>query len=92
MRREIHERRDCCDCGEVFDAWFDYQHRCLDCYRTHKSGQHTPPSPASALSGIAGEIRVQLRDLLFLCHPDRNEGSARATEVTRWLLSVRDRM
>ena len=33
----------------------------------------------------------QVRNLIRLCHPDRHNGSELATEVTKWLLELRER-
>lgn len=33
----------------------------------------------------------RLRTLIMLCHPDRHNNSERATEMTRWLLALRDK-
>ena len=35
-------------------------------------------------------LRSHLRTLIFLCHPDKHNGSKRASEATQWLLRVRD--
>jgi hypothetical protein len=47
---------------------------------------HAQAQPA-APSG-PGLSPARVRALLALCHPDRHQGSAKATEVTRWLLSL----
>jgi hypothetical protein len=36
------------------------------------------------------ELREHLQTLIFFCHPDRNGGDPRATELTKWLLTMRE--
>lgn len=38
---------------------------------------------------LQSSIKDRLRDLIFLCHPDKHDGDHKATEVTAWLLDVR---
>lgn len=38
-----------------------------------------------SVSGLAGHIR----DMIFLCHPDKHGDSPKATATTAWLLEVR---
>lgn len=40
---------------------------------------------------IPAGFRDRVRELIFFTHPDRNGGSAKAGELTQWLLSIRDR-
>lgn len=35
-------------------------------------------------------LRYHLTFLIFACHPDRNNNDPRATEVTKWLLEIRE--
>ncbi len=34
---------------------------------------------------------ARIVELIQLCHPDRHNGSEKATEITKWLLEMRDR-
>jgi len=34
--------------------------------------------------------KEQIRDLVILCHPDKHGSSKKATEITQWLLSLKD--
>jgi hypothetical protein len=34
---------------------------------------------------------AQVKALIHLCHPDKHGGSEKATEVTKWLLALRDK-
>jgi hypothetical protein len=34
--------------------------------------------------------KSQLKDLIRLCHPDKHQGNKKATEITQWLISLRD--
>lgn len=43
-------------------------------------------TPAPATPSIAKD---KVRDLLKLCHPDKHQNSPAATEITKWLLSLR---
>ena len=34
--------------------------------------------------------KEQLKDLIRLCHPDKHGGTKKATEITQWLLSLKE--
>ena len=34
--------------------------------------------------------KEQIRDLVILCHPDKHGSTKKATEITQWLLSLKD--
>lgn len=75
---------------------YNTRHRAPDDY--------VPPVPLSELGRLIFDLFsvsvcdpvVQMpippemfRKLLFLCHPDKHEGSEMSSEVTRWLLEER---
>lgn len=85
----------CCDCGEVFLRYDNevWKVRCLSCWAIAKARRESrtvrqPPPPDPVLA----ELRDNLRGLLSLCHPDRHGNSALSTNITRWLLAVRERL
>jgi hypothetical protein len=60
-------------------------------------GSGIPPSgkasTASSTTSVTVEVDTsRLRKLLMLCHPDKHENSGMATEVTRWLIEIKERM
>lgn len=40
-------------------------------------------------SALPSGMKDRIKDLIFLAHPDKHDGSPKATEITRWLLDVR---
>ncbi len=52
----------------------------------YKDGFEAGRSTAPAVGAID---KARLRQLLQLAHPDKHAGSAMATEITAWLLSLR---
>lgn len=49
--------------------------------------QAAPPPPPPPAEFTA----TQLQKLIALCHPDKHKNSADSTEVTKWLLQLRQR-
>lgn len=62
------------------DAFRDLQFVLFE-HESYLSGRDTPPKLS----------QERIRDLLRLCHPDKHGGSERATELTKWLLEMRNR-
>lgn len=54
--------------------------------------QHAPDTPRESESVQITIDRVRLKQLLLLCHPDKHSNSERASEVTRWLIGIKERM
>jgi hypothetical protein len=82
----------CVDCGSYFyrAATESWKRRCLSCWLATKA---TKPAAAPVQPDpVVGELRDNIRGLLSLCHPDRHGNSQLSTNVTRWLLQVRDRL
>ena len=63
----------------VDDAFRDLQFVLLE-HEDYLAGRD---KPAMLTSG-------QIYDLIQLCHPDRHNGSKRSTELTKWLLELRN--
>ena len=82
----------CHDCGERFqrDADEDWKRLCLRCWIATQPPRR--PRSAPKADPIRDELHEHLRPLLMLCHPDKHAGSAIATNITQWLLSVRERI
>lgn len=81
----------CQSCGERFhrDVGEHWKRLCLSCWIATQ-----PPrtKPAPAVDPLRDELREQMRGLLSLCHPDRHGNSTLSTNITRWLLELRDRL
>jgi|GEM_PF-1333710 len=45
----------------------------------------------SELNGLKRELAARLRQLVGLCHPDKHGGAEIASDMTTWLLGLRDR-
>lgn len=45
----------------------------------------------SELNSLKRELLSRLRRLIGLCHPDKHGGSQTASDVTLWLLGLKDR-
>lgn len=41
---------------------------------------------------VVGIDEKRLKQLLMLCHPDKHGNSERATEVTRWLIELKEKL
>jgi len=48
-----------------------------------------PPSKVEHPMSLTPE---RIREIISLCHPDKHKGSERANEVTKWLLSLREKV
>jgi hypothetical protein len=95
----------CPQCNHTFDRDESWKRICLNCWienkrreeggarkqqRRHDGGfrnQCQQQSPTPAMPTIE---RHMLRRLILLCHPDKHGNSMVATEVTSWLLKLRD--
>lgn len=47
-----------------------------------------PPEPPEIVFDSSLLSKKHIKLLLSLCHPDKHKGEERATQVTRWLLSL----
>lgn len=79
----------CCDCGNNFARDDDEQWkvRCLRCWIARKG-----TNASRYADPIVAELRLHMRGLLSLSHPDRHNGSKLATSTTQWLLDLRERI
>ena len=87
----------CADCGDVFyvperDSWKTV---CRFCYRGEMKAAKRVEELEAQIAGMltTGNITIdrrRWRQLLQLCHPDRHDGSASATDCAQWLNQIRD--
>ena len=88
------ERVICVECGEDFwreddQAW---RVRCVPCWLASKRSRPTKIDQSQAFHDLRAELGSNIKALLQLTHPDKHAGSRTATEVTQWLLSLRQRL
>jgi hypothetical protein len=96
----------CVSCGERFtvapaDHW---KTLCRRCWFAEASARIRVSALQQEVAQLRGELaqmrlsapsRIDLkrwRQLLALCHPDRNGNSEMATDATRWLLDIREEL
>ena len=95
-------QRKCSICMELFEARKDYEKICYGCYHKNRVQNHKEEK-LKFLSEISYlRIRVNqlteffnpnmLRDIVFLCHPDRNANSERSRKVSAWLNNLREKI
>jgi hypothetical protein len=77
-------RKPKCVCGEVC---LPKKEVCIDCYyqSVYKEGYTDGWNRKPTLNLPPAVIK----ELVFLCHPDKHNNSERANEVTKWLLGKR---
>ena len=96
----------CPRCNLRFVAHHERHKLCLICWKEERGFKLTLADSAfrdlqfvlleheDYLAGqetVPGLSQDRIRDLLQLCHPDRHHGSERSTELTKWLLEMRNR-
>lgn len=88
------ERVICADCGDDFwrDGGQQWRIRCVPCWLALKGKRPVKIDQAEAFNDLRAEIGSNIKPLLQLVHPDRNNNSETSTRLTQWLLSLRDRL
>jgi len=83
----------CQKCGADFEreAAAHWKRLCLACWIQAKNATgDAPPPPRAQPADSAVPIPTDmLGRLIRLCHPDKHQDSAMATEATKWLLAQR---
>lgn len=59
--------------------------------RTQSEQQRSQPNTETATVSVQIDAK-RLKQLLMLCHPDKHANSERATDVTRWLIGIKERL
>jgi hypothetical protein len=84
------EYAQCVECGARFFRDVRWKKRCLPCWKKANGVEDrtfgrmkTAALPPPAIP------EDMLKRLIYLCHPDKHDGSKVATEVTAWLLKQR---
>ena len=99
--KRSHYERNCLVCykaerdynvlaGDKAFLWAQVQLSDLRCQLSEAqqalAAEKTNPKTAGPPEGLRGDL---LRQVISLCHPDRHNGSKKATEVTKKLLQLR---
>jgi len=83
---------NCQGCGASLVGLPAYFKKCRKCFAAEKRQEDIDTAYQTGYQAglAAGSIDgARLRQLIQLCHPDRHAGSRAATDVTKWLLSMR---
>jgi hypothetical protein len=83
LEKTLEETRDLL---EEKDKSIKEKDRKLGALLTRIKGLKVQASRPSLPSSLSPKL---LRDLILLCHPDKHQGSERATKVTSYLLNLR---
>lgn len=86
----------CIKCGGYAgeESWRKW---CRGCYREMKREEERRKEQDERVAEIIAQKELngrylsdeRVRKLLQLCHPDKHNNSPNATEITKWLLSIR---
>ena len=90
----------CTHCGEWFKPKYENLRLCFDCFKKRERALEEYDDLVEEIETLRERARLpslrvppaRLRQLLHLCHPDKHNNSRTATEVTQWLLELREEM
>ena len=77
----------CAHSGKSFTPKYAKLKLCYDCWRLREDLFETVDENNKTIDELQGNIR----GLLMLCHPDKHGNNKTSTEMTTWLLSVREK-
>lgn len=81
--------RSCQKCRKPFSADEEWKKICLPCWikgRNDEKNVNKEKIDAVVYRDLDGDL---LKKLIYLCHPDKHNGSAMSNEVTKLLLSIK---